>query len=160
MPNSAVGTLHCRYAFPALKRRAIIQKSLRDSLCRSEAGLQPGSSRPVQLEIFRRLATLGPCRSTNFIVTNATGTAKSSCAPPTGREPNARTAARRGCRRNYLCSRPVLPGTLRSLSAQANRVRAGCAARVSRSRTELLKRRAEEVWIQACRTLKMTNVIE
>ena len=26
------GTLHCRYAFPALKRRAILKKSLRDSL--------------------------------------------------------------------------------------------------------------------------------
>ena len=27
MPNSAVGTLHCRYAFPALKRRAIIENN-------------------------------------------------------------------------------------------------------------------------------------
>jgi len=26
------GTLHCRYVFPALKRRAILDKSLRDSL--------------------------------------------------------------------------------------------------------------------------------
>ena len=101
-------------------------------------GRSSRSSKLLRLEVFPRLATLVPCRSTNFIVTNATRTAKSSCGPLTGTELNVRTAARRGCRRNCLSSRPVLQGTPRSLSAPASRVRAGCAALARRTRTEPL----------------------
>ena len=142
---------------PGVETLATIEESLRDSPRRSNADLRPRSSKQVRLEVFPRPATLRPCRSTNFIVTNANGTAKSSCAPPTGRELNARTAARRSCRRNCLYSRPVLPGTPRNLRAPANRVRAVCAARANRIRTEVLGWRAEEVWIQPDRTGLLTS---
>jgi len=46
MPNSVVPSGLCTVAtlFPAFKRRAIIEKSLRDSLSRSKPDLRPAGS--------------------------------------------------------------------------------------------------------------------
>src|SRR6266566_1002573 len=52
------GTLHCCYAFPALKRRAILEKSLRDSLsfCRSTSDLCPRFGVAARLPVARVMA--------------------------------------------------------------------------------------------------------
>jgi len=57
------------------------------------------------LEIFLRPLSLTVCRSTNFIVRNANGTAKSSSGHPIGRARSARIAVRS----SWTRSSPPLP---------------------------------------------------
>jgi hypothetical protein len=72
------------------------------------------------LNIFAAPVIFPSCQFTNFIVTNANATAKSSSAQQIGKTPNVRTAARKNCPRNFPRSlRPVLVPQARDRPAKA-----------------------------------------
>src|SRR5712671_1727103 len=90
----------------------------------------------TNLEILGQLATIAPCQSTNFIATNANGTARSWSVPPIGKEPNVRIAVLRNSPR--ICPPslpPAAPAPMVRLAA-VNRVRVECAGPAGPIRTD------------------------